>query len=284
MDKRRFGRTGHMSTIVIFGAFAVGQVDQREADATMELLMAHGVNHIDVAPSYYDAESRIGPWLEKYRDRFFVGCKTQLRSQAAAWDELHQSLGRLRIDAFDLFQLHAVTTREELDQCFAPGGSLEAILKAREQGLTRYVGITSHGLRTPAVLLEALRRFDFDSLLFPLNFTLWANEDYRHDLQTLLETAADRDVGTMVIKAWAERPWGDTEQKYHTWYEPFDRPDMMEQALRFALTQPVTGAISAGDARLVPAILAAAERFEPMDVAEQSALLAKAQDYEIIFD
>ena len=284
MEKRRFGRTGHMSTVVIFGAFAVGQVGQREADATMELLMDHGVNHIDVAPSYHDAELRLGPWLEKYRDRFFVGCKTQLRGQDEAWDELQGSLARLRIDAFDLYQLHAVTSMEELDRCFAPGGSLQAILDARDQGLTRYIGITSHGLRAPAVLLEALRRFDFDSLLFPLNFKLWAGEDYRKDLQALLEMAEDRDVGTMVIKAWAKKPWGEREREYHTWYQPFDQPDKVKQALHFALSQPVTGAISAGDSRLLPAILAAAEEFEPMDAQEQSALLATASEYEIIFD
>lgn len=284
MEKRRFGRTGHMSTVVIFGAFAVGQVGQREADATMELLMAHGVNHIDVAPSYYDAELRLGPWMEKYRDRFFVGCKTQLRSRDEAWDELQQSLGRLRMDAFDLYQLHAVTSMEELDLCTAPSGSLQAILDARDQGLTRYIGITSHGLQAPAVQLEALRRFDFDSLLFPVNFKLWADDDYRKDLQTLLELAADRDVGTMVIKAWAKQPWGEREHEYHTWYEPFDDSDMVAKALRFALSQPVTGAISAGDSRLLPAILAAAEAFEPMDAEEQSALLAKAPEYDIIFD
>jgi predicted aldo/keto reductase-like oxidoreductase len=284
MEKRRFGRTGHMSTVIVFGAFAVGQVDQRQADATMELLMAHGVNHIDVAPSYHDAELRLGLWLEKHRDRFFVGCKTQLRGQDEAWEELQRSLGRLRIDAFDLYQLHAVTSMEELDRCFAPGGSLQAILDARDQGLTRYIGITSHGLQAPAVQREALRRFDFDSLLFPLNFKLWADEDYHRDLQALLEMAADRDVGTMVIKTWAKQPWGERQQEYHTWYEPFDQPDQVEQALRFALSQPVTAAISAGDNRLVPAILAAAERFEPMAAEEQSALLETAPDYEIIFD
>lgn len=284
MEKRRFGRTGHMSSVIIFGAFAVGQVGQREADATMELLMAHGVNHIDVAPSYYDAELRLGPWLEEYRDRFFVGCKTQLRSRDEAWDELQQSLGRLRMDAFDLYQLHAVTSMEELDLCTAPGGSLQAILDARDQGLTRYVGITSHGLDAPAVQLEALRRFDFDSLLFPLNFKLWADEDYRRNAQTLLEMAADRDIGTMVIKAWAKRPWDQRDHEYHTWYEPFDASDMVAKALHFALSQPVTGAISAGDSRLLPAILAAAEAFEAMDADEQSALLATAPEYEIIFD
>jgi aryl-alcohol dehydrogenase-like predicted oxidoreductase len=284
MEKRRFGRTDHMSTVVIFGAFAVGQVSQREADATMELLMDHGVNHIDVAPSYFDAENRLGPWLEKYRDRFFLGCKTQLRKAGDARAELNASLARLRVDQFDLYQLHAVTTMAELDECFAPGGSFEALLEARDRGLTRYLGITSHGLQAPAVQMEALRRFDFDSLLFPLNFKLWADEDYRRDLTALLEMAAARDVGTMVIKTWARDPWGDREHRYHTWYEPFDDSAMIERALRFTLSQPVTGAISAGDSRLLPAILAAAEGLEPMPAAEQAALLATASDYEIIFD
>jgi predicted aldo/keto reductase-like oxidoreductase len=272
-----------MSTILIFGAFAVGQVSQKEADAVMELLLEHGINHIDVAPSYYDAELRLGPWLEGHRDRFFLGCKTQLRNREEAWQELHRSLERLRVDAFDLFQLHAVTTMDELDQCFAPGGSMEAILEARDQGLTRYIGITSHGLQAPAVEMAALERFDFDSLLFTLNFKMWADEGYRRDAETLLQLAAERDVGTMVIKAVTRGPWGDNVQRYHTWYEPFDDAENIERALRFALSQPVTGAISAGDARLLPMILDAAERFQPMDEAEQRNLLATAADYDPLF-
>jgi aryl-alcohol dehydrogenase-like predicted oxidoreductase len=284
MEKRKFGRTGHMSTIIIFGAFAVGQVSQEEADATMELLVEHGVNHIDVAPSYFDAELRLGPWLEKYRDRFFLGCKSQLRRRSEARAELERSLARLRVEAFDLFQLHAVTTLEELDECFAPGGSLEAILEARDEGLTRFVGITSHGWLAPKVQLEALRRFDFDSLLFPLNFKMWAADDYRRDMVRLLELADERDVGTMVIKTWAQDPWGEEKPEYHTWYKPFDDPEMVARTLRFTLSQPVTAAISAGDSRLLPAILAAAERFEPMDGQEQASLLALADQYESIFD
>jgi predicted aldo/keto reductase-like oxidoreductase len=273
-----------MSTIVVFGAVALGQLSQQEADETMELVMAHGVNHIDVAPSYHEAEQRLGPCLEKHRDRFFLGCKTQLRGRDEARQELHRSLANLRVESLDLYQLHAVTTIDELDQCFAPGGSMEVLRKARDEGLTRYLGITSHGMETPAVLLEALRRFDFDSLLFTLNFKLWADDDYRRGLMTVLDLAAGRDVGTMVIKTWARAPWGEAERRYHTWYEPFDQPPMVEQALRFTLSQPVTAAISAGDARLLPAILEAAERFEPMGEVEQAALVARADDYEIIFD
>lgn len=284
MLKRRFGQTGHMSSGVIFGAFAVGQVSQAEADAVMAQLLARGVNHIDVAPSYHDAEERLGPWLEKHRERFFLGCKTQLRGREEAWEELHASLRRLRVERFDLYQLHAVTTMEDLERCFAPGGAMEAILEARNRGLTRYVGITSHGLKAPAVQLASLERFDFDSLLFPLNFVLWANEDYRRDVQALLRLAAERDVGTMVIKVFARQPWGEAPRRYHTWYRPFETDEEIERALRFALSQPISGVISAGDARLLPAILDAAERFRPMGDAEQAELLATAGDYELIFD
>lgn len=284
MQTRRFGRTGHMSTIVIFGAFAVGLLDQKEADAVMEQVLAHGINHIDVAPSYAEAELRLGPWLETHRDRFFLGCKTQLRDKEKARDELHRSLERLRVDRFDLFQLHAVTTMEELDACFAPGGSLEAIVEARDEGLTRFLGITGHGLQAPAVQLEALNRFDFDSLLFTLNFKMWADENYRRDASRLIEMAQERDIGTMVIKTWARGPWGEQEPRYHTWYEPFEDEEMIEQALRFNLSQPVTGVISAGDARLLPMILDAAERFRPMDDAEQAALLGTADEYEPLFE
>jgi len=272
-----------MSTIVIFGAFAVGQLSQREADETMELILAHGVNHIDVAPSYHEAELRLGPWLERHRADFFVGCKTQLRGRREAREELHRSLERLRIDSFDLFQLHAVTTMDELEQCFAPGGSLEAIVDARREGLTRYIGITSHGLEAPAVLLEALDRFDMDSILFPVNGKLWADDEYRRQAEALLQKAADRDVGSMAIKAVARGPWDGAPRRYHTWYEPLEDPQAVERALRFTLSQPVTGAISAGDARLLPAILDAAERFRPMEAVEQAEFVGVAQEYGQIF-
>jgi predicted aldo/keto reductase-like oxidoreductase len=265
---------------VIFGSFAVGKAEQKDADVVMEMLLEHGVNHIDIAPSYGDAELRLGPWMEKHRDRFFLGCKTTERGREQAREELQRSLERLRVDSFDLYQLHAVTTMEDLDRCFAPGGSMEAILKARDEGLTRYIGITSHGRQAPAVELAALERFDFDSVLFPLNFKLWADEDYFRDATALLKAAAERDVGVMVIKALTRGPWGDRERRYQTWYEPFDDAEMVEKVLRFALSQAVTGAISSGDSRLLPMILHAAQRFEPMDDAETRELLASAEAYE----
>jgi len=179
METRRFGRTGHMSTIAIFGGAAFWQISQADADKVMEQVIEAGVNHIDVAPSYGQAEERIGPWMPRERGRFFLGCKTQERSRAGAWDELQASLKRLQTANFDLYQLHAITTFEELDQVCMRGGALEALIAAKEAGLTSHLGITGHGPESPAIYLEALRRFDFDSVLFPLNYAQMSIPVYR---------------------------------------------------------------------------------------------------------
>lgn len=283
MEKRRFGRTGHTSTVAIFGAAAFSQVTQAEADAAMERVIAAGVNHIDVAPSYGIAEERLGPWLARERDRFFLGCKTQERTRQLAEAELHRSLERLKVDAFDLYQLHAVTSMEELDQVTGPGGALEAILDARQERLTRFIGITGHGVDSPEVFLEALRRFDFDSVLFPLNFVQLANPAYRQKTQELLRQCRTRDVGVMIIKAITKGPWGDRPQVYNTWYEPFDDASHIQQAVNLALSQDVTGLCTAADITILPLFLEACERFVPMDAAQQEALIASADKYEPLF-
>jgi aryl-alcohol dehydrogenase-like predicted oxidoreductase len=283
MEKRRFGRTGHMSTVAIFGAAALWDATQAEADAAMEQAIAAGVNHIDVAPSYGSAEERLGPWLAKERDRFFLGCKTTERTKAGAAAELRSSLERLRVDTFDLYQLHAITSREELDQVTRPGGALEAAIDARAEGLTRFIGITGHGADAPAIFLEALRRFDFDSVLFPINFVLYANPAYRRNAEELLRECRTRDVGVMIIKAIARGLWGDRPKTYNTWYEPFDDMDHIQRAVDFALSQGGTGLCTAGDTTLLPLFLKACERFTPMSADEQEALIASAVEYEPLF-
>jgi aryl-alcohol dehydrogenase-like predicted oxidoreductase len=283
MKTRRFGRTEHTSTVAIFGGAAFWDVTQAEADAKMEQVIAAGVNHIDVAPSYGTAEERLGPWLARERDRFFLGCKTMERTKAGAADELRRSLERLRVDSFDLYQIHAITTRDELDQATRPGGALEAILDARAEGLTRFIGITGHGLDAPAIFLEALRRFDFDSVLFPINFVLYADPAYRRDAEELLRQCRAHDVGTMIIKAITRGPWGDRPKTYTTWYEPFDDPDHIQQSVNFALSQDVTGLCTAGDVTILPLFLEACERFAPMSADEQEALIATATEYEPLF-
>jgi aryl-alcohol dehydrogenase-like predicted oxidoreductase len=283
VERRRFGRTGHMSTVAIFGAAAFYEVAQAVADAAMEQVIAAGVNHIDVAPSYGLAEERLGPWLARERERFFLGCKTGERTREAAEAELHQSLRRLQVDAFDLYQLHAVTNMDELDQVTGPGGALEAIRDARDKGLVRFIGITGHGVEVPAVFLEALRRFDFDTVLFALNFVQYADPVFRRNAEELLHLCHERDVGVMIIKAVAKGPWGEREKLYNTWYRPFDQPDQVEAAVRFALSQDVTGLCTAAEVSILPLFLDACERFRPMAAAEQEALIARAGQYEPLF-
>lgn len=272
-----------MSTVAIFGAAAFSQVSQVEADAAMEQVIAEGVNHIDVAPSYGIAEERLGPWMARERDRFFLGCKTMERIKAGAAAELRRSLERLQVEYFDLYQIHAITSFEELDAVTRPGGALEAIVEACQAGLTRFIGITGHGVHAPAIFLEALRRYDFDSVLFPINFVLYANPVFRQNAEELLRQCSARDVGTMIIKSITSRPWGERTRTYNTWYLPFDDLEHIQRAVNFVLSQPVTCLCTAGDTRLLPLVLQACENFTPMAVAEQEALIASASEYEPLF-
>ena len=283
MQKRRFGRTGHESTVAIFGAAAFWEVTQAEADAAMEQVIEAGVNHIDVAPSYGMAEKRIGPWMPRVRDQFFLGCKTMERTKQGCDEEMRRSLDLLQVDSFDLYQIHAITTMEELDAATEPGGALEAIIKAREEGLTDYIGITGHGVDTPALFLEALRRFDFDTVLFPINFVQYTNPTYRENAEELLRVCREKDVGTMIIKSVARGPWGDQEEIYNTWYQPFDEADMIQSAVNFVLSQNVTGLCTVGDLHILPLVLDACEHFTPMDADEQEELIEQASEYEPLF-
>jgi|DewCreStandDraft_1066081.scaffolds.fasta_scaffold01962_1 aryl-alcohol dehydrogenase-like predicted oxidoreductase len=283
MEKRRLGRTGHLSTVITFGAVALARVSQAEADRAMELVLEYGVNHIDVAPSYGEAEVRLGPWMPQIRSQVFLGCKTQQRTREGAWAELHRSLERLRVDSFDLYQLHAVGTLEELDKCTAPGGALEAIIQAREQGLVRWIGITGHGHQAPATHLEALRRFDFDTVMFPLNFVLYSDPAYRAAADQLLRVAREKDVGVQIIKTVARGPWGTEPKTHDTWYAPFTDPEKIDRAVAFVLSLPVTTLTTPGDLRLLPHVLAAGARFRPLSQEEMAALLAEARQYQSPF-
>ena len=283
METRRFGRTEHMSTVAIFGAAALWEVDQAEADAVMEQVIAAGVNHIDVAPSYGIAEERVGPWLARERDRFFVGCKTMERTKAGAGLELRQSLERLQIDHFDLYQLHAITSIEELDEATRPGSALEAVIEAREAGLTRYIGITGHGVDSPAIFIEALRRFDFDSVLFPLNFVQYADPTFRQNSEELLRQCRAKDVGTMIIKSITRGPWGEQIKTHNTWYQPFMEAEHIQQAVNFVLSQDITALCTVGDTRLLPLVLRACDAYVALSESEQEALIATAGAYEPLF-
>jgi aryl-alcohol dehydrogenase-like predicted oxidoreductase len=283
METRRFGRTGHYSSIAIFGAFAVSQATQAEADGIMEKVITAGVNHIDVAPSYGHAELRLGPWMARERERFFLGCKTMERTKEGAAAEMQRSLERLQVDFFDLYQLHVITSIEELDQVTGPNGALEALIAARDAGLTRYIGITGHGVDVPGVFLEALSRFDFDSILFPVNFIQYADPAYRRSAEELLKVCRQKDIGTMAIKSIAKRPWGDLPQTHITWYQPFVELEHIQAGVNFALTQDITGICTSGDPEVLPMVLRACENFTPLTKSEQENLISQAHQYEPLF-
>ena len=283
METRRFGRTGHRSTVAIFGAAAFWEISQEDADKVMEQIIEAGVNHIDVAPGYQQAEMRIGPWMPRERGRFFLGCKTQDRTREGAWKEMQTSLERLQTDSFDLYQFHAVTTMEDLDAITSKGGALEAFVQARDQGLTRFIGITGHGVNAPQIYLEALRRFDFDSILFPLNFVQMRNPEYRRYAEELIATCKAKDVGTMVIKTITKAPWGERPHTATTWYEPFDRMDEIQKGVNFALSYDVTGLCTVGDVRILPMVLQACENFTRLNQDEIEALIRSGDQYEPLF-
>lgn len=283
METRRLGKTGHESTVAILGAFAFSKATQEETDQAMEKVLEAGVNHIDVAPTYGHAEERLGPWLAKERERFFLGCKTMERGKGEAAKELRESLDRLQVDHFDLYQLHAVTTEEELEAAMAPRGVIEALLEAREEGLTRYLGITGHGVAIPHILLQALERFDFDTVLFPINYIQYTDRAYREATERLLALCQERDVGTMIIKSIAKGKWGEKPQTYNTWYEPFDEKEEIQKSVDFVLSQEITGLCTAGDLTLLPLVLKACENYTKLDQEEQEALIETGEVYQPLF-
>ncbi len=263
MERRRLGRTGHQSSLAVFGAAALWDADPETAARVFTGALEAGVNHLDVAPRYGRAQEVLGPLIPAVRDRLFVACKTQRRNPGGVRAHLEESLELLRCDRFDLYQMHSVTDMAELD---ARAGAVDAILAARDEGLCRFVGITGHDLTAPATHAEALRRYDLDTVMFPVNPRLWGDTAYRRDAEVLLEEAAGRDVGVMAIKAAAARPWGARPHTAGTWYEPYTTADEVARGVRFALSVPGVHAFcTPGDTGVLALALDAAENFTPMD-------------------
>ena len=274
MQTRTLGRTGHESTVVTFGAYSVGYLEQDEADKTIQLVLDHGVNHIDIAPSYGHAMERVAPWMPELRDKMFLGAKTRFRTRDEAWRDVESIMKRLNVDDFDLFQLHSVVTVDELDKATAPGGALETLVEMREQGLTKWLGITGHGPYVPNAIMEGLRRFDFDTVMFPLSPAMARDADYRRDSNALLAECAARNVGVQTIKMIARGGWGDGPRDCHTWYDPHREQADIDRSLWWVLSQPMHTAPSSGEVGLLPRVLDAAERFKPMSETEQAAAVA----------
>ncbi len=284
MERRRLGRIGHQSSVLIYGAAALAEVDQATADASLQEALDAGINHVDVAAGYGDAELRLAPWLTTHRSSVFLATKTGERDRDAAWAGINASLERLGTDNVDLLQLHAVGDVATLDQVTRPGGALEAALRAEEEGLVGAVGITGHSHLAPATHLEALRRHPFATVLTPLNPALWQVPGYRDDFEALVAEVAAQDAGLMTIKTVARRNWPEgAEQPFATWYEPNSEPERIRAGVSWVLDHTeVTGLATPGDVRLLRHVVAA-ER-DRMSPAEAEALLLADEAYSSPFE
>jgi aryl-alcohol dehydrogenase-like predicted oxidoreductase len=284
IPKQPFGRTGHQSSRIIFGAYALSEATQREADAVLEILLEHGINHIDTAPLYGNAEERIGPWMEKYRDRFFLATKTRNRGYNRAWKDLRCSLEWLRVDSIDLWQMHGLTSPQGWEKTMGPGGTLEAFIEAREKGLVRFLGVTGHGDKVAGMHLQSLERFDFDSVLLPYSYWQMGNPKYASDFNALIELCRTRNTAVQTIKSIARRKWGDRPKTHNTYfYQPLETQGAIDKAVHWALGNPEVFVITAGDTHILPKMLDAAERFAVRPPDEDMDALIEELDIQPIF-
>lgn len=280
METRRLGRINHESTVLIYGAAALGGVTQDAADEAIQEALDAGINHFDVAASYGDAELRLGPWMPRIRDSIFLATKTGERDKDAAWAQINQSLERLQTDRLDLIQLHAVVDLEELDKATRTGGALEAAIRARDEGLASAIGITGHGHAAPATHLEALRRFSFDTVLTPLNYVLAKDDLYRAAYERLVEEIRRVDAGLMIIKSAARRNWPTDERRYSTWYEPFDEQEKITAAVSWLLDhEEVAGIATPGEVRLLKLVIRAEQERASVTPAAAAAVLDGVDNY-----
>lgn len=277
IGKAEFGRTGHKSTRVIFGAAAVGSVSQKIADETLEVLVRYGINHIDTAASYGDSELRIKSWLRQMPGHFFLATKGDKRDEKGAREEIERSLDRLDVDHVDLWQIHSIADPIEWDQALSPGGALDAALLAREEGLIRWIGITGHGSQIAATHRRSLERFDFDSVLLPYNYITMQNSYYRENFDALLKSCEERRVAVQTIKSIAHRPWMQRDHTRSTWYQPLDEPGDIDLAVSWVLGRRSVFLNSVGDVDLLPLVLDAAKRFNEVPSEEaMQALIARS--------
>ena len=261
IEKRRFGRTGHMSSAVLFGGAAIRKSDQDEADRVLELLLESGINHIDTAPGYGDSELRIGPWMKKYRKDFFLATKTRERTYQKAREQIHMSLDRLCTDQLDLIQLHALIHPDEWEEALSAGGSLEAAIEAREEGLVRFIGVTGHGWNVATMHKRSLQRFNFDSVLMPWNYFASKHATYAPLFFETWNLCSERDVAVQTIKSIARGPWAAGAKKtYKTWYEPLEVEEDIARAVCWLLSHKGLFLNSVGEVRLLPAIFRAASQ------------------------
>ena len=283
IERRPFGRTRHQSTVTLFGGAALARATQDEADRVLEVLLSHGVNHIDTAARYGDSELRIGTWMARHRKDFFLATKTGMRSGREAREDLHRSLERLRVDSVDLIQLHSLGHPDDWDQAMGPDGALEALVLAKQQGLVRAIGVTGHGWTIAAMHRRSLARFEFYSILLPYNFFMAQNERYREAFHEVTAICRERNVAVQTIKAIARGPWAATDRSHTTWYQPLERQEDIDRAVHWVLGRPGIFLNTAGDLALLPRILDAASRFTRRPSDEEMASMHDATRMSSLF-
>jgi aryl-alcohol dehydrogenase-like predicted oxidoreductase len=283
IEKHPFGRTGHLSTRTIFGAAALANVTQDEADTTLETLLEYGINHIDTAASYGAAEERIGPWMKNHRRDFFLATKTEERSYEKAKAQIHRSLERMQVEQIDLLQLHCLVEPEEWEVAMGPGGALEAAIEAREAGLVRFIGVTGHGLSVARQHLKSLERFDFDSVLLPWNFSMSQNPEYTAEFWLLEQLCRERNIPVQTIKAVSRRHWGEGERNASCWYQPLEEQQDLDNAVHWLLGHPGLFLNTIGDIHILPRVLDAASRFEKGVSSDTMLEMAEAREMAPIF-
>jgi aryl-alcohol dehydrogenase-like predicted oxidoreductase len=284
IPKKEFGSTGHMSTRTLFGAAALGSEDQKTADATLEVLLEWGVNHLDTAASYGAAEDRMGPWMKNHRDKFFLATKTGKRTYKEAWEELENSRRRMGVDTIDLWQMHALIEPEEWEIAFSADGVLKAFLEARDKGIVKYLGVTGHGMTIPDMHIKSLEKHAFDSILLPWNYLMYQDEAYRKSFEELVTMATSRGMAVQTIKSIMRRPWGDQEHFANCWYEPITDPDSLQKAVSWVLGDERLFLNTVGDVKMLPKVLEAASKFTARPTDEEMAEMAKKVGMANIFE
>ena len=279
IEKRILGKTGEKLSIIGFGGIVVMDANPEQAAARVKEAIEYGVNYFDVAPSYGNAELMLGPALEPYRKNVFLACKTGERKRDGSRKELEQSLKNLRTNHFDLYQLHAVTDLKDVDTIFSNDGAMKTFLEAREEGKVRFLGFSAHSVEAA---LELMSRFDFDTILFPLNYATWYAGNFG---PLVMERAKEKGMGILALKAMARRPWQEGAEKTvsKTWYEPLTEPEEARKGLRFTLSHPVTAAIPPGDENLFSLALRLALDFKPLDAKEIEEIKIMGQNTEPLF-
>jgi aryl-alcohol dehydrogenase-like predicted oxidoreductase len=290
MQKRPFGKTGHLSSVAIFGSACLHHIHQDIADRAIELALTNDINTIDTAPAYGDSEKLLGAWIEKngkpsgkgFLPPFFLATKNGHRDRLKARKGLYRSLKRLKVEVIDLYQFHSVTSLTDLDQITGSKGAFEVFQEAKQQGLIRFMGITGHGPAAPSVFLEALQRMDLDSVLFSVYPRLWSDPTYLEQARQLLTECQRKNIAVMAINATARGPWSSTRSRYYSWYEPFDQPEQIQECVNFVLSQDVTAYVTIADLTLMLPNIQACQRFTPLTQLEQEAVLERSRSQEML--